>query len=999
MAMKRKRSSKAGDDQEPPLKRSTDHHARRPAPDAFPARHPVLQQFYPEVLTLRAYVLSKLKNKPRRRRRLFDAVDSTFAQFLDSTIVGSGLPNARPISRQARAQDFISFSQQLSGSTAKSTNTSLVSSQNEYNEIVKGPHWCQLLSLLGKDGDQFMADLLLECGIFNPLADSDNLTQICGKDVLSKDDVYVLNRCRDLHDGKQTQYVMHYIFPKQYGLHNAFVSQTDSRETTHAFKDYTLREKEILSKCRQSERNTVSDPASSDDLKCLPLPKRLRGRPFELVAKFRRFHARCSYVELLRHYCPFPVHMDLRNHMGELGQVSFLHYATPASQVSAFCRSAVVKVIPRELWGDGHTADHNRMRVLSYIDHFIKARKYESATLHDVLDGIKIHEIWWLVPLSISPNSKLSLTDFQKRKEIFMEFLYYVFDSFLIPLIRSNFYVTESNVNRNVLFYFRHDVWRSLAEPSLSQLRLSMFDEIKTDKALKILERRSLPYSHIRLLPKQNGIRPIANLRRRIQRHQYGKTVLGPSINSIMKPVFNVVKFEKDAHQDNAGSSLFSVDEMFPRLRQFRDRLNVPAHSGNALYFAKVDVRSCFDSIPQQKIMAFMEGLITANDYRTARYAEIKALFTGNTTSGKDSSTNISRKFISHGYNGDDFFDLQHILNDGLSESKAKTVFVDSVVQKVETRDNVLNLLSEHVERNIVKVGKKYYRQKYGIPQGSILSSLLCNLFYAQLEKENLSFTGDSDCLLLRMIDDFLLISTNQAKAHHFLQIMHDGLPDFGVSVKSEKSLTNFPAAVNGFPITTLPQDSPFPYCGSLIDPTSLNITKDRARIRALGPISNTLTVEFSKHPGHAFQRKTLNALRIQMHAMFLDTTYNALSTVLESLYQTYRETAQKCFAYIKSLPVTKRPGLGVLVKTIEDVMALSWALMSRRGRRKGQWAQYECAVKRKSAEWLGYTAFSTVFGQKQTRYQLFLAWLAQGIAKARLSAKESRLLTSVISK
>lgn len=126
-----------------------------------------------------------------------------------------------------------------------------------------------------------------------------------------------------------------------------------------------------------------------------------------------------------------------------------------------------------------------------------------------------------------------------------MEFLYYVFDSFLIPLIRTNFYVTESNVNRNQLFYFRQDVWRSLAEPSLSQLKLAMFDEMKTEKALQALGKRSLPYGQIRLLPKQSGTRPISNLRKRIQRRQNGKLVLGPSVNTIMKPVFNVVKFEK----------------------------------------------------------------------------------------------------------------------------------------------------------------------------------------------------------------------------------------------------------------------------------------------------------------------------------------------------------------------------------------------------------------------------------------------------------------------
>ena len=131
MTRKRKRSSTIRDDQEPPRKRSTDHHARRATLDASTPRHPVLQQFYPEVRPLRGYVLSTLENKPKKRQCLFDRVDSEFAQFLDSTIIGSGLSNPQLANRQARAQQFISFSQQLSASTAKSSNSVLISSQNE----------------------------------------------------------------------------------------------------------------------------------------------------------------------------------------------------------------------------------------------------------------------------------------------------------------------------------------------------------------------------------------------------------------------------------------------------------------------------------------------------------------------------------------------------------------------------------------------------------------------------------------------------------------------------------------------------------------------------------------------------------------------------------------------------------------------------------------------------------------------------------------------------
>lgn len=42
-----------------------------------------------------------------------------------------------------------------------------------------------------------------------------------------------------------------------------------------------------------------------------------------------------------------------------------------------------------------------------------------------------------------------------------------------------------------------------------------MFVELKPEKAKKILDNRKLGFAQIRLLPKEKGIRPIMNLRRR----------------------------------------------------------------------------------------------------------------------------------------------------------------------------------------------------------------------------------------------------------------------------------------------------------------------------------------------------------------------------------------------------------------------------------------------------------------------------------------------------
>ena len=102
---------------------------------------------------------------------------------------------------------------------------------------------------------------------------------------------------------------MRYIFPRQYGLHNVFTSKVDPRETAMPLKDYTLREKEIhQSMCRDlgDKVNELDEVAKWK----LRMPKRLRGDVAALVNKLRVLNQRCSYVELLRHYCPVEVSLQ-----------------------------------------------------------------------------------------------------------------------------------------------------------------------------------------------------------------------------------------------------------------------------------------------------------------------------------------------------------------------------------------------------------------------------------------------------------------------------------------------------------------------------------------------------------------------------------------------------------------------------------------------------------------------------------------------------------------
>jgi telomerase reverse transcriptase len=195
------------------------------------------------------------------------------------------------------------------------------------------------------------------------------------------------------------------------------------------------------------------------------------------------------------------------------------------------------------------------------------------------------------------------------------------------------------------------------------------------------------------------------------------------------------------------------------------------------------------------------------------------------------------RKWVALAHSSSDFQTFFEDLEDSLGVGRKNTIFVENIVSQVRDTDELIGLLTQHVKQNMVKIGKKFYRQKEGIPQGSVLSSLLCNYFYADLEAQHLHFLNEKpgESLLLRLIDDFLLITTSKSHAQRFLTTMHAGLPDYGARVNPDKTLVNFEVTVQEKKIPRLVGTKSFPYCGSFIDTKSLDIARDRERRRDMG--------------------------------------------------------------------------------------------------------------------------------------------------------------------
>lgn len=730
--------------------------------------------------------------------------------------------------------------------------------------------------MLGKGAERIIGDLLLHCGIFQPVDNSSNLSQLSGiplndlkqlramqpaslrtynddlqqratgkerglsdirfvrhrmlyakstlkakgKVKFGLGDMHVLNRYPEIDNEQQAIHIMKYIFPRQFGLHNVFTSKVDRNETAHPFKDYTDRDQEIdRSDCHWRQSKITNETAGRVSRR--PLPKRLRSQVLTLVRLLRKQHSRCSYETMLEHYCQNP---------SQTGSEGPIDQALSPAQVSAFCKGVVSKVIPGAFWGRGEVRSHNRRSILRMVDKFVRLRRYEFLSLHDVLQDLKISGIPWLTPGNVAAGSKLSKTDFTKRRELMAELLYYLFDSFLIPLIRGHFYVTESSVHRNQLFFFRQDVWNAISEPALRSLKNDMLEPWNTSDMKRKLAKRELGVSQVRMLPKERGMRPIINLRRRVQKH--GGPVLGKSANKILTPAFSVLNYEKATHPDMLASALFSVGDMYPRLQAFRTTLERQGLNGKPLYFAKVDVKACFDTIPQKRLMQLAGRILGAHAYHFANYKRAKLVDEHNDETPGFGAKPLWKYNLTKATTEDKGFDFANEVEADTAEGRTQTVYVNGIPQKPEHRKAILKLLEEHVESNLIKIGNSFYRQKEGIPQGSIVSSLLCSYFYGELEREVLGFVHDGESLLLRLIDDFLVISTKQQVAERFIRTMHEGIPGFGIEVKAEKSQANFDIDIDERAITRLPQETDFPYCGNAINTVTLNLSKDKERRR-----------------------------------------------------------------------------------------------------------------------------------------------------------------------
>ncbi|GAA5826431.1 hypothetical protein JCM11251_002363 [Rhodosporidiobolus azoricus] len=783
-----------------------------------------------------------------------------------------------------------------------------------------------------------------------------------------------------------------YLFPRQFGLHNPFTYP--KARSFEVIPDYLDREMEIKK----------HGPSRT--------PSRLT-RALPHLIRLANLSQRCDYRKLLDRHCRSRItHKRLEDSeksaildlvseprtQASRANVSFgvsqaslvrphgqtqaqeqvdkkprlAEYACSFYEVESYVLSVVDQVVPRAFWGS--TANAKRLK--SHTSSFIRLRRFESTSVHALLQGFSILDCAWLAPPTTSHSSQKgqrpNALDMQKRRELLSDFLYWFFDSFVIDLIRTAFYVTDAATHQNRPLYFRQDDWSALCAPLLESLGSTVFEKVPATRLISLQQKRELGFSFVRLLPKEAGVRPIVNLARRpLRMGLNGQKEVGQPINKILQGVFDVLTFEKRRKPHLVGALVTDQTEMFTKLKTFKARL-MEENEGRQLpklYFVKVDVRACYDTIQQDKLLAIVEDVLSETVYWIQKYQRV-------TPFGQSAGKQFKRQACTDGDLG-----LFEELAQNLAQELHHTCLADQVVYNRVIRDKLTQLLREHITTNLVKVGSRLYRQKEGIPQGSILSSLLCSLFYGDMERTKLSFANDSQSILLRYVDDFLFISTKESLATRFLRVMNDGIPEYGCSISAEKRLTNFDVVLgDGEVVPPLSPGQDFPWCGLAIDTKTLNI-QYTAISQVDKEIVDQLTIQRHRRPGKAFLDSMLRAVKVRTQMLYSDTSYNSPTTAYTNVYRGMLVVALKFQAYVGEWGVDSRRKSAFLYAAVERIVAFGFASLINRARsRKARLLRVEFSLKREWVNWLSYHAFHRVLSRRPSAWSSVLDKLSKEI-------------------
>ncbi|CAA2973214.1 telomerase reverse transcriptase isoform X1 [Olea europaea subsp. europaea] len=681
------------------------------------------------------------------------------------------------------------------------------------------------------------------------------------------------------------------------------------------------------------------------------------------------------------------------------------------SFIWAVCRS----IVPSDLLG----MPSNWRILRTNISKFIQLRRFEKFSLNQCMNKLKTSKFPLLSNKSCQLTRDLAkyaegnCGDMQHKK---------CCELYATDIIK------QSEHEKQEVFYYRKPIWKKLMRESVTCMKGKSYRQLNHASVRQIIRNRSFGFSRARFLPKEHGFRLLANLKAssRMPVNLLSSRVLSngqlqrkascvprnvkydyfKSVNSVLRDLHVILKGIQTKEQEKLGSSVFDYNDVYRKFVPFLFSLRDGSTTMPSIFIVVSDVSKAFDSVNHDRLLNVIKDVVLDDEYVLEKSIQV-------------SCTKKSLRVRQHLTLAD-----QDIITKSAKIPSCPPVHsLDGVLVKKTSsgrirKEKVHFILNEHIKRNVLQLDDNFYQQCIGIPQGSVLSSLLCSFYYGHMERnvifpflekswepDTTHFSGkhdshgssasESNCkiemiacaskyLLLRFIDDFLFVSTSKKQSAMFFSRLHRGIREYNCYMNEEKYGLNF--TVNSLGPLGLRSDrlyvgkdgiSFLRWSGLLVNCCTLEIQADYTRYMNYH-LSSSLTVCWDGKVGRHLKAKLCDYLRPKCHPIFYDSNINSAAVVRLNIYQAFLLCAMKFHCYVANLSPTFRFSPIFFIDAVDTSLRYMHKLIKKRMHSLIAGCDFRPIfnVKKKETLWLGLYAYVRVLRKKQSRYKELLSLL-----------------------
>ena len=659
----------------------------------------------------------------------------------------------------------------------------------------------------------------------------------------------------------------------------------------------------------------------------------------DIFEMFLRRHKSCPMKVLLDKFC------EADGTLSESGKVKDVPYP----QVKAFCRVVLKRCVPMKLWG----SRKNVTAFLSNLERYLSLRKKEGMSIKNVMQGIRINDCDFVKLPKREFQYHTSEAEYKKREGLVTTFYVWLMNSYIVPLLRNAFTITESVPGRNHLFFYRKAVWANAQDEVLQQMHeSSKLNPLTVEEAQNLISSgKSLGFAPLRFIPKTSGLRPVINMGAKVNRSKGFSNQLR-SVNQLLTHIESALWYEREQFPGLFGGGVMDYGEIFEKLTCFKEKHR---EDTRPIYFVRLDFTKCYEQMKQDKMLEILEEVLKEDEYNIRKYCQMK-------TSNK--GVVFKHPQVAAPVEDNRYFPA--FFKDEARKKKLKNaVVIDKMNYSSVLRDDLMRDLRKHITGNIVKLSSQYYVQNSGIAQGSVISPVLCQIYLGHMERTMFpDILSNEDSLLIRWMDDPLLLTYDLELAKRYLTLMLQDDPVYNCDVNIKKSLVNFkPPIIAGREIARQREDETWiPWCSVLINKVTLEVKYDYSRCEDFKCIKDSLTFDKTKTPCQTMMNNLMAAMQTKLHQVFLDSRINSTRTVEINIQESFTYFARRLDAFVSELPpvLQAHHNPDFFLNGMEEIVQTYYKHASR---------FLDCTISKVKVFFLFYQAVLELVKQKSVRY------------------------------